>query len=303
MISERQVPAALRPSTARVRAQWWCALLAASLAVACAAPSSDPGQADAGAPLTAAEYAWLDRVTWGVNGAAARDLRAQGMTAWLERQLHPQVATLPAAVEATIAGLSAGRPPLDRLAIDLEAQRKAANAIADDEQRKAALKTYQETLTRLASESTARSLLRALYSPNQLQEQMTWFWFNHFNVCQCKRDLRAMVGDYEDRAIRPHALGRFRDLLAATMRHPAMLRYLDNEQNAAGRINENYARELMELHTLGVDGGYSQKDVQGARPRADGSRCQRDRQSAEREACAAQPVFPRRTHRIQPQPP
>src|SRR6202012_4262773 len=77
-----------------------------------------------------------------------------------------------------------------------------------------------------------------------------------------KRDIRTMVGDYEDRAIRPRALGHFRDLLGAVVRHPAMLRYLDNDQNAAGHINENYARELMELHTLGVGGGYSQKDVE-----------------------------------------
>src|ERR1700745_833709 len=71
-----------------------------------------------------------------------------------------------------------------------------------------------------------------------------------------------MVGDYEDQAIRPYALGRFRDLLEATLKHPAMLRYLDNADSAAGHVNENYAREIMELHTLGVDGGYTQKDVQ-----------------------------------------
>jgi len=90
---------------------------------------------------------------------------------------------------------------------------------------------------------------------------MTWFWANHFSVHQSKGNLRAMVADYEDQ-IRDHALGRFRDLLTVTTRHPAILRYLDNEQNALGHINENYARELMELHTLGVDGGYTQHDVQ-----------------------------------------
>ena len=105
-------------------------------------------------------------------------------------------------------------------------------------------------------------MLRALYSPTQLREKMTWFWMNHFSVFAGKGNLRVLVGDYEERAIRPHALGRFRDLLGATVRHPAMLHYLDNARNAAGRINENYARELMELHTLGVDGGYSQQDVQ-----------------------------------------
>jgi uncharacterized protein (DUF1800 family) len=70
------------------------------------------------------------------------------------------------------------------------------------------------------------------------------------------------VGDYEEHAIRPHVLGKFRDLLAATLLHPAMLQYLDNSQNAAGHINENYAREIMELHTMGVGSGYTQNDVQ-----------------------------------------
>src|SRR5580692_2177615 len=85
---------------------------------------------------------------------------------------------------------------------------------------------------------------------------------NHFNVSQNKNDIRALVGDYEETAIRPHVLGKFRDLLAATVIHPAMLIYLDNSQNAAGHINENYAREIMELHTLGVGSGYTQDDVQ-----------------------------------------
>lgn len=105
-------------------------------------------------------------------------------------------------------------------------------------------------------------MIRALYSPAQLQEQMTWFWMNHFSVSLRKADIRAWVGDYEEQAIRPHALGSFRSLLEASLRHPAMLRYLDNASNAAGRINENYARELLELHTMGVGSGYTQADVQ-----------------------------------------
>ena len=91
---------------------------------------------------------------------------------------------------------------------------------------------------------------------------MVWFWFNHFNVHQYKANIRIMVGDYEDRAIRPYAMGRFRDLLSATLRHPAMLRYLDNTDNAVGHLNENYAREIMELHTMGVGSGYTQPDVE-----------------------------------------
>jgi uncharacterized protein (DUF1800 family) len=135
-------------------------------------------------------------------------------------------------------------------------------------------------------------LLRAIYSNRQLDEVMTDFWFNHFNVFIGKGPDRYMVSAYERDVIRPHALGKFKDILAATAKSPAMLFYLDNWQSVgpnselalygpgrfAGRrgrfprprpqaknrpsgLNENYAREIMELHTLGVDGGYTQKDV------------------------------------------
>jgi uncharacterized protein (DUF1800 family) len=117
-------------------------------------------------------------------------------------------------------------------------------------------------LVSLALQAQTRSLLRDLYSKNQLKEQLDWFWLNHFNVYARKRAVAAFVGDYEETAIRPHVLGKFRDLLAATVFHPAMIQYLDNQQNAADKINENYAREIMELHTMGVGAGYSQKDVQ-----------------------------------------
>jgi uncharacterized protein (DUF1800 family) len=113
-----------------------------------------------------------------------------------------------------------------------------------------------------AKQAAARTILRALYAPDQLRERMTWFWFNHFNVHQYKANIRVLVGDYEDRAIRPLRSASFRDLLAATLRHPAMLRYLDNSDNAAGHLNENYAREIMELHTMGVGSGYAQADVE-----------------------------------------
>jgi uncharacterized protein (DUF1800 family) len=85
---------------------------------------------------------------------------------------------------------------------------------------------------------------------------------NHFSVFQYKANDAWLVGDYAEHAIRPRALGHFRDLVMATLTHPAMLQYLDNAQNAAGHINENYARELMELHTLGVGSGYTQQDIQ-----------------------------------------
>jgi uncharacterized protein (DUF1800 family) len=140
-------------------------------------------------------------------------------------------------------------------------------------------------------------LLRAIYSERQLEEVMTDFWFNHFNVFIGKGPDRYLVTSYEQQVIRPHALGKFEDLLVATAKSPAMLFYLDNwlsvgpdseiargirrypnrphprrfppppRPNQAqgkkrnGGLNENYGRELMELHTLGVNGGYTQRDV------------------------------------------
>src|SRR5215471_9233942 len=107
-----------------------------------------------------------------------------------------------------------------------QAQQRAKGTDGD-----AARKAYQQKLNGLMREAQTRSLLRDLYSKNQLKEQLTWFWFNHFNVHAQKGLIRAMVGDYEETAIRPHVLGKFRDLLAATVFHPAMIQYLDNQQN------------------------------------------------------------------------
>jgi len=120
-------------------------------------------------------------------------------------------------------------------------------------------------------------LLRAVYSSRQLEEVLVDFWYNHFNVFLDKGSDRFLVTAYERDAIRPHVLGKFQDLLLATAQDPAMLFYLDNWQSVTpppvpvrrGRgpaapargLNENYARELLELHTLGVDGGYTQQDI------------------------------------------
>ena len=132
-------------------------------------------------------------------------------------------------------------------------------------------------------------ILRATYSERQLQEVMTDFWFNHFNVFIGKGADRYLLSNYEREVIRPHAFGKFEDLLVATAHSPAMLFYLDNwlsvgpdsdfangipkraghsrqtnkplRQSKRSGLNENYGRELMELHTLGVNGGYTQKDV------------------------------------------
>lgn len=212
-----------------------------------------------------ADELWLDRLSWGSTGSELSSLRQMGRAAWLQRQLSAPVqgtgADLPAEARAQVEAMSISSTSLADLVKNLEAQRKAAEALQDDAQKQAAQKAYQGELNRLAREASSRMLLRALYAPSQLREQMAWFWGNHFNVYQHKHNLRAMLGDYDEQ-LRTHALGRFRDLLQVTVFHPAMLRYLDNEQNGAGHINENYARELLELHTLGVDAGYTQRDVQ-----------------------------------------
>ena len=135
------------------------------------------------------------------------------------------------------------------------------------------LNTPMQVVNRDLSEG---KLLRAIYSNRQLDEVLTDFWFNHFNVYLDKGADRFMITAYERDVIRPHVLGKFKDLLLATAESPAMLFYLDNwesvSDNSPARpnapanqkrqgLNENYGRELMELHTLGVDGGYTQQDV------------------------------------------
>ena len=204
----------------------------------------------------------LDRVTWGCTAAGAPALSGRSVAAYLTAQLQPGPAPLPQSAQSQIDAMAITRTPVEALAIAMAARQRAARALPTEDERRDALAAWQRAMSELQQETAQRFVLRALYSPAQLQEKMTWFWMNHFNLFARKGLLRAMVGDYEDRAVRPHALGRFRDLLGATVYHPAMLGYLDNAQNAAHRINENYARELMELHTLGVGGGYSQSDVQ-----------------------------------------
>jgi uncharacterized protein (DUF1800 family) len=204
---------------------------------------------------------WLERVSFGIDSESVAELHRLGRERFLERQLQGRDA-LPAPVTAELASLEiAHLDPAGAIA-DVNAEHKAINEMPDGPDRDAARKALNEHGNRLAYEAVRSELLRATYSPDQLKEEMVWFWLNHFSVHQAKANLRWLVADYADRAIRPHALGRFKDLVLATLEHPAMLAYLDNNQNAAGHVNENYARELMELHTLGVNGGYTQRDVQ-----------------------------------------
>ena len=217
----------------------------------------------AAAPAPPPDLALFNRITWGANESGLAEMRAVGTEAWLQSQLHPTgKERLPEAAQSQIDALPIANKPLTTLMSEMQALQRHANQMTDPVEKQAAQKVYQEALTDTARQSAARDILRDLYSPAQLQERMTWFWFNHFNVHQYKSDIRPMLGDYVETALRPHALGKFRDLVMATVQHPAMLRYLDNAASTGFSRNENYARELMELHTMGVGGGYTQTDVQ-----------------------------------------
>src|SRR5882762_5910773 len=219
--------------------RWWAASLFALTLAGCAAPAPSAPVDDAPRAAPDARHVrvdnveFLDRLTFGATPTSSDALRRIGRKAWLDHQLRPAAnPALPPSVQTQIADMTISRTPMTDLVRSMEAQRKSADGVSDDEQKKTAQQAYQQEMTRLSREAASRMLLRSLYSPNQLQEQMTWFWFNHFNVHQYKSNVRVMVGDYEEQ-LRTHALGRFRDLLQASVFHPAMVRYLDNEQNAA----------------------------------------------------------------------
>jgi len=211
--------------------------------------------------LSHQDLQWLGRVSFGLNAPLLAEYRRLGRAAFLEEQLSATDAALPPEIAAQIASMQVDRFDPARLLGALQLKRRSIEALTPD-QRAAVRMQFIQRGDELARQAISRELLRAIYSPAQLREQMVWFWLNHFSVFQGKAALRYLIGDYAERAIRPHALGHFSDLLLATLEHPAMLQYLDNQQNRVGHINENYAREFMELHTLGVDGGYRQQDVQ-----------------------------------------
>ena len=280
----------------------------------------------------------LNRLGFGPTPASIDRVRQMGLAAYIDEQLHPE--RIPdTAMAAKLAGFTTLTKSTEELARDFflpamqerrQQQRLNTQNGSSDPAQMQPDQPQQRTpeqmeLARLQraviGELSQQKVLRAAYSDRQLEEVLVDFWFNHFNVFVGKGQVRLYLTEYERDAIRPHVLGKFRDLLGATAESPAMLFYLDNWQSTAppdaptsadlsrdrrvarrGRIepgmigdprrqrqrqrmqqdemqrtrtladmppqmrrrglNENYARELMELHTLGVDGGYTQKDVQ-----------------------------------------
>jgi uncharacterized protein (DUF1800 family) len=208
----------------------------------------------------------LNRLSLGIRPGEIEQVQKLGIDKYIQQQLNPDsIAESPILTERL-----AKLDPIDLSPVELF-QRYNPNRQVDGQKPVAEVKKVQQQQARqVTNRAIEARLWRSIYSDRQLQEVMTDFWYNHFNVYADKGIDRLWVGAYEQQAIRPYALGKFRDLLGATARHPAMLFYLDNWQNSAPNpnnkgkfkgLNENYARELMELHTLGVDGGYKQDDA------------------------------------------
>ncbi len=179
----------------------------------------------------------LNRITWGVRPEEIARAQAMGAEAYLDEQLHPE--------------------QIDDSALD-ERLRQLPLLKMD----RHTLYSIQENESRAWQAMVKGMIWRAVHSKRQLFERVVEFWSDHFNISG--EDFTADNLIYQQDVIRKHAFGRFRDLLTATAKSPAMLYYLDNYINYAEAPNENYARELFELHTLGVDGGYTEKDVKEA---------------------------------------
>jgi len=215
---------------------------------------------------------FLNRTSFGPTREEVQKVNRLGIRAYLDEQLSPE--RIPdSLVEEKLAQLKTMRLSTGEL-VELYPPPKVARQQTG--QQPTMLQQQMQGPRFIILELQQARLLRAVYSQRQLYEVMADFWSNHFNIFAAKGADRWLTTAYDRDTIRPHALGRFKDVLRATAQSPAMLFYLDNWLSAgpnsvAGRLapnnrrhglNENYARELMELHTLGVDGGYTQKDVQ-----------------------------------------
>jgi uncharacterized protein (DUF1800 family) len=180
----------------------------------------------------------LNRLSYGPTPGAYRRVKTMGSAAFIDEQLHPE---------------NLDDSHCEWLVASIESLAESTAEL------------YEYDPEELLVDLSRYKLLRAVYSRRQLYEVMVDFWSDHFNIVAHKGDCRWLKAEDDHRVIRQHALGRFRDLVRASATSPAMLIYLDGHANRVesptDRPNENYARELLELHTLGVDSGYTQRDV------------------------------------------
>ncbi|HEY7292774.1 MAG TPA: DUF1800 domain-containing protein [Vicinamibacterales bacterium] len=247
----------------------------------------------------------LNRVAFGPRAGDVERVKRMGLEKYIDEQLHPDRIS-DGAMKDRLAGLTTIGMSSREISQNFEQPLMEARREKKSEQTKNASgdatkppAPAQQRANSVVVELGEQKILRAVYSERQLQEVLTDFWFNHFNVDARKGRDRFLLTEYEREGIRPHVLGSFRGLLEATAKSPAMLFYLDNwmsvdpngahptvtpahvargpfggrvvvpgtvkpaqqGKNAPKGLNENYGRELLELHTLGVDGGYTQRDV------------------------------------------
>ncbi len=176
----------------------------------------------------------VKRLTFGISASELAPAASLGYSGYLEQQLNPE--------SVDDASCLARIAPLTSLTKNF-------------------WEIYRQPSAQVVNELIEAAIIRAVYSRRQLMERLVDFWTDHFNV-DVNKDLCAWLKVVDDReVVRANALGKFADLLAASAMSPAMLYFLDNHQSIAGNPNLNYSRELMELHTIGVDGGYTEQDV------------------------------------------
>ena len=252
-----------------------------------AAPLQSPTPATALTPRDSAFHA-LNRLAYGPRPGEVPRVAAEGVMRWIDRQLSVDGIDDHGLAERErqfqILEYDRGDLAAMYTAAQRERRERKLAAAPDTMADKDAASPIAQRGRRLAGEFADLAVVRAALSERQLYEIMVDFWTNHFNVYFAKGADRFLTPDYIEHTIRPRAMGKFADLLIATAKSPAMLFYLDNWESVApgtsppfprsarrrgGQgvrpmpkgINENYARELLELHTLGVDGGYTQQDV------------------------------------------
>ncbi len=210
-------------------------------------------------PLTRRQKAIhvLSRLAFGPAPGDVDRVTAMGWQSWVEQQLAPDAIDdqaldqrlakdFPSLQMSTAQAYRNYRPPKDTKTTSSREERK--------------LELEKQRLRRILQAELYESVfIRAVKSKRQFNEVMVDFWRNHLNVDCTKATYWS--NDYEQSVLRKHAFGKFEDLLMASAKHPAMLVYLDNHVSRKGKVNENYARELMELHTLGVDNFYTQQDI------------------------------------------
>jgi uncharacterized protein (DUF1800 family) len=224
------------------------ALVSASAAISSCAPAYAYRKLTGDLPtvpwtaLSASDFLALNRLTFGPRVEERARFVVIGLQAWIEEQLDfESINDFDCEIQLT---------PFKTLKMDANELEGISNQLFDGYDRES-----------IPNELRQATLIRQIYSKRQLHEIMVEFWSDHFNIFIEKGNGFYLKTVDDREVIRKHAFGSFRDLVWASAHSPAMMVYLDNQANEKGHPNENYARELMELHTLGVDGGYTQQDV------------------------------------------